>query len=102
MTEGGRACASIGLMPELSRFQGIVIRMFAEAGGGHHIPHFHAYYQGRAAGFTFNPVECIGGWIPAPQARLVQDWAAHRRSELDEAWSRLDSGRSPEPIAPLP
>ena len=32
-------------MPEVSRFFGIIIRMFVEAGGQHHMPHFHAYYQ---------------------------------------------------------
>jgi Domain of unknown function (DUF4160) len=32
-------------MPEVSRFFGIIIRMFVEAGGQHHTPHFHAYYQ---------------------------------------------------------
>ncbi len=37
-------------MPELSRFFGIVIRMFVEAGGPHHRPHFHAYYNEEAAG----------------------------------------------------
>jgi hypothetical protein len=30
-------------VPELSRFFGIVIRMFVEAGGQHHQAHFHAY-----------------------------------------------------------
>lgn len=32
-------------MPEVSRFFGIIIRMFVEAGGQHYTPHFHAYYQ---------------------------------------------------------
>ena len=32
-------------MPELSRFYGIIIRMFFEASEPHHTPHFHAYYQ---------------------------------------------------------
>jgi hypothetical protein len=36
-------------VPELSRFFGIIIRMFIEAGGSHHRPHFHAYYQDHAA-----------------------------------------------------
>lgn len=31
-------------MPELSRFFGIIIRMYAEFGAPHHEPHFHAYY----------------------------------------------------------
>ena len=30
-------------MPEISRFFGIVIRMFAEPEAQHHLPHFHAY-----------------------------------------------------------
>ena len=42
-------------MPEISRFHGIVIRMYAEAGEGHHIPHFHAYYQDKTAVFAFDP-----------------------------------------------
>jgi hypothetical protein len=29
-------------MPELSRFFGIIIRMYLEAGMQHHTPHFHA------------------------------------------------------------
>jgi hypothetical protein len=33
-------------MPELSRFFGIIIRMYMEVGVRHHTPHFHAYYQG--------------------------------------------------------
>ena len=32
-------------MPEVSRFFGIIIRMYVEAGGPYHMPHFHAYYQ---------------------------------------------------------
>lgn len=32
-------------MPELSRFFGIIIRMYMEVGGPHHLPHFHASYQ---------------------------------------------------------
>ena len=32
-------------MPEVSRFFGIIIRMYVETGGAHHMPHFHAYYQ---------------------------------------------------------
>jgi hypothetical protein len=29
-------------MPELSRFFGIIVRMYMELGGPHHLPHFHA------------------------------------------------------------
>ncbi len=36
-------------MPELSRFFGIIVRMYMEAGVQHHVPHFHAYYQNEVA-----------------------------------------------------
>lgn len=36
-------------MPELSRFFGIIIRMYMEAGVQHRTPHFHAYYQNEVA-----------------------------------------------------
>lgn len=51
-------------MPELSRFFGIIIRMYLEAGGQHHTPHFHAYYGGEAAVFGIEPVELIAGDRP--------------------------------------
>ena len=36
-------------MPEISRFFGIIVRMYAEPGAPHHQPHFHIYYQNEAA-----------------------------------------------------
>ena len=40
-------------MPELSRFHGIIIRMFLEPGAPHHLPHFYAYYGGAVAVYRF-------------------------------------------------
>ncbi len=39
-------------MPELSRFFGIIIRMYIEASSQHKTPHFHAYYQDEVAVFS--------------------------------------------------
>jgi hypothetical protein len=46
-------------MPELSRFFGIIIRMFAEPSERHHTAHFHAYYQEHIAVFSISPVVLI-------------------------------------------
>ncbi len=43
-------------MPELSRFFGIIIRMYMEAEGPHHLPHFHAYYHDEVAVVRLEPV----------------------------------------------
>lgn len=88
-------------MPELSRFFGIVIRMFVETGAPHHRPHFHAYYQGQAAVFAIETIECLGGELPVSQRRLVEAWAEIHRAELAADWDLLQSGRPPVKIDPL-
>ena len=69
-------------MPELSRFYGIVIRMFVESAAQHHLPHFHAFYQGHAAVFTIDPLDMVGGLLPRAQQRLVEAWTEVHRDEL--------------------
>jgi hypothetical protein len=88
-------------MPELSRFYGIIIRMYCEV-GPHHSPHFHAYHGDDEAVYGLDPIELLAGSLPRRQARLVEAWAELRQSELLAAWSRLQSGTEPLPIDPLP
>ena len=52
-------------MPELSRFFGIIIRMYWEANAPHHLPHFHAYYQNEVAVFSLDPIEMQAGSVAA-------------------------------------
>ena len=88
-------------MPEISRFFGIVIRMFVEAGGAHHLPHFHAYYQEHVGIYGLDPIERIAGWLPRRQERLVLAWAELHRDELLSNWATLQQGRPPSKIEPL-
>lgn len=94
-------CIENRSVPELSRFFGIVIRMFVEAGGSHHRPHFHAYYQDHAAVFAIDTLESLGGELPIGQRRLVEAWAEIHREELQADWDLLQSGRPPIKIDPL-
>ena len=88
-------------MPELSRFYGIIIRMFVEVGAPHHRPHFHAYYQNDVGIFSLQPVELMAGELPKRQLRLVEAWAELHETELLNDWHRLQAGQMPLPIAPL-
>jgi hypothetical protein len=88
-------------MPELSRFFGIIIRMYMEVGVPHHTPHFHAYYQDDVGVFSLDPIELIAGTLPRSQRRLVEAWAELHQIELVAGWERLQTGESPEPIDPL-
>jgi hypothetical protein len=88
-------------VPELSRFFGIIIRMYMEVGGPHHVSHFHAYYQEDVGVFSLDPIEMIAGALPRRQRRLVEAWAEIHQAELSEDWARLQAGQPPLPIAPL-
>ncbi len=75
--------------------------MFAEAGGPHHAPHFHAYYQEHVGVFGIESVELLAGFLPRRQQRLVEAWAELHQRELLHDWERLQSGQRPLPIEPL-
>lgn len=88
-------------MPELSRFFGIIIRMYFEPKGKHHVAHFHAYYQDMVGIISIDPVDLIAGSLPRKQQRLVEAWAELHQTELMENWQRLQAGKVPFKIAPL-
>jgi hypothetical protein len=88
-------------MPELSRFYGIIIRMFSEPTERHHVPHFHAYYHEHVAIFGIEPVELIAGSLPQRQQRLVEAWAELHKEELLSDWELLQNGKRPAQIEPL-
>ncbi len=88
-------------MPELARFFGIIIRMYAEPETPHHTPHFHAYYQEAVAIYGIEPVALISGSLPQRQQRFVEAWAELHQAELSADWKRLQAGQKPIPIAPL-
>jgi len=88
-------------LPEITRFFGIIIRIYAEPGAPHHRPHFHAYYQNAIAVYSIDIIESIGGTLPRRQHRLVEAWAELHQDELLENWERLQAGQFPYKIVPL-
>ena len=88
-------------IPEIARFEGIIIRMFVERGGKHHEPHFHAYYQDMVASYRIGEIEMLRGFLPTRQRRLFEAWAELHTMELSANWQRLQNDQSPRKIAPL-
>ena len=89
------------MLPEIARFFGIIIRMYAEAGTRHHRPHFHAYYQNDVAVYGIDSIELLGGSLPRRQSRLVEAWAELYQDELQANWDRLQAGFAPTKVEPL-
>lgn len=82
-------------MPEVSRFFGIIIRMFVEAGGQHHMPHFHAYYQDEVGIYDIGKIECLAGSLPRRQERLVLAWAELHRENYCQTGRRCNRAVRP-------
>jgi hypothetical protein len=85
-------------MPELSRFYGIIIRMFY---GDHLPPHFHAVYQSEEIKVNINTLEVMEGSMTRRAQALVLEWAELHRVELEQAWELASHNQEPFKIAPL-
>lgn len=85
-------------MPEISRFFGIIIRMFFD---DHNPPHFHAEYTGKKALFDFRGNIIQGDLRSKTATRLVRDWIDIRRNELEEDWNLARNNLPLKDIAPL-
>ena len=71
-------------MPDISRFYGIIIAMFAK---NHLPPHFHAIYGEYKAIFSIETCDITDGFVPRRAVRLIQDWAELHKKELLINWA---------------
>jgi len=85
-------------MPEISRFLGIIIRMYSDE---HAPPHFHAYYQGYSASFSIHSGQIIEGEFPITQTTFVTAWTLMHKKELMANWDALMKGKNSQKIKPL-
>ena len=85
-------------MPELSRFYGIVVRMFA---ADHAPPHFHVQYGEHRAQIDIATMSILNGSLPRQCGRMVAEWGRLHETELIQAWYALQQGEPPGKIAPL-
>jgi len=87
-------------MPTISMFYGIIIRMYSEPNGPHHLPHIHAEYQGQNVIIGFDG-EVIDGSLTKKQLHMVQAWVAIHEDELQADWQLLSEGQQFFRIEPL-
>jgi hypothetical protein len=85
-------------MPEISRFYGIVIRMYFD---DHNPPHFHALYGDDEAWISINNLALMYGNIPSRALGMVIEWASLHQEELRQNWALLAEEQRPNKIAPL-
>ena len=84
-------------MPEISRFLGIVIRMFYR---DHAPPHFHAEY-GEYEITVEIETGVVNGTFPRRALGAVLEWSQLHREELMDNWQLARAEQSLNRIEPL-
>ena len=88
------------IMPTISMFYGILIRMYMGK-KEHNPPHIHAIYQKFKATFDVNTGEKQEGKFPKDKEKLVSAWIILHKDELLANWELAQNGELPYSIDPL-
>jgi len=86
-------------MPEISRFYGIIIKMFFD---DHNPPHFHAIYGELEAIINIQTLGVISGSLTPRALGLVMEWASLHQNELLQDWQQAKNLQPLDKIDPLP
>ena len=81
-------------MPILSRFYGIVIRMYFQQ-AEHNPPHIHALYGDDMAEIIIQSGEVLEGHLPAKALAMVREWVDLYRDELLKMWETQEFQKLP-------
>jgi len=72
-------------MPVLSRFYGIIIRMYFLQ-KEHNPPHIHAIYGDDVAAITITDGKILEGSLPSKALEMVREWISNNREDLLAMW----------------
>lgn len=72
-------------MPEISRFYGIIIKMFFKP-KEHEPSHVHALYGEYIGVFDLKTCEMTDGDLPLKAQKLVKEWLEIYKSQLQKMW----------------
>lgn len=81
-------------MPVLSRFYGIIIRMYFLQ-SEHNPPHIHAIYNDNVAAIDFMTGEVLEGYLPNKAMSMVQEWITLNREALKTIWETQEFQKLP-------
>ena len=76
-------------MPEISRFYGIVIRMYL-IDSEHPPRHIHIKYNDYEAVMELKNLDIIEGKLPNKCKKLVKEWSKKHQNELISMWDSQD------------
>lgn len=85
-------------MPEISRFYGIIVKMFY---ADHPPKHFHVEYNEYNAIISIESLEVLEGKLPVHAQKLIKEWGKKRKNELQINWELASRREMLNKIEPL-
>jgi len=71
-------------MPEITRFYGIVVKIFFTR--EHNPPHFHAVYGDFVGMFDIQTMEMLEGDMPLKAQNLIKEWGEQHKTDIMNMW----------------
>lgn len=87
-------------MPELSRFEGMIIKLLYNDTSQHHKPHIHVYYGSYEASVGIDG-ELLAGSLPHKQLKILIGWLALYENEAYAAWNKAVRNETFDKIPPI-
>lgn len=87
-------------MPELCRFDGIIIYMYFEDIEGHNKPHIHAWFGDYNASIAIDG-QFLAGYLPYKQVKKIRLWLSIHEEEVYKAWNLAVRNQHFDKIPPL-
>lgn len=81
-------------MPEITRFYGIIIKMFFKP-KEHEPSHIHALYGEYIGVFDLRTFDMTTGDLPRKAQELVVEWLKIHHKELEVMWNTQNIGKLP-------
>lgn len=81
-------------MPIITRFYGIVIRMYFQQ-AEHNPPHIHAIYGDDMAAINIQTGEILEGDLPPKALSMVQEWVEIHKRALIYMWKTQEFTKLP-------
>lgn len=81
-------------MPIISKFYGIVIKMYFLQ-SEHNPPHIHAIYNDDVAAIDFMTCDVLEGYLPSKAFKMVKEWLDLHRDEIKKIWETQEFVKIP-------
>ncbi len=87
-------------MPELCRFEGMIIKLIFGDNVQHNKPHIHVYFAEFEASVGIDG-ELLSGSLPVKKLTILQAWMILHEDELYKAWNKAVRNEPFGKIEPL-